>query len=476
MNVDMNSKEYQDFFNKNKSKFKVCYELKEGGYLRSCYYPMDSNLFYTDEETAWYDASEVVTTIPGAVNIYVVDGNASPVAGYEDKIIRRYISGIVHDSNFGFKVAILTGDNLELIPDRPVDYFYDANVALEKLKGDPALMKKVEESTCTWLQDTRGKIYSDVIKLRKPEQLSFPAHVKNRMEFHMLNKVPVLRAYDMPYNMGLTPEQIKLVYGLQVSYVYTQEGAFPWISTKEETWAPEFILLHEPKTIKFPWKNGTRAVISKKDLEMLQSENLDSGIRWSIPQFLVKLNYLKQDEVIAEKLAESDVPAVEITPKVPYFSDDVEKAIGLMPIHKFLANFARDISDGDSTKLDINSHLLDYLTYLIDKELDTEAHQQPISLPQLIKRINIHLPRIYKISLEDTGYIVLCETGERLHNLTGYDLLSSYNLLKTKDSERLEILAGRIFKVAFNQTKQLPPVVMSNEKVRAIFESADISN
>lgn len=78
---------------KKRKGYMVHFEVREGGVLRSDYFPDKHErepLIQTEEE-AWSLAKRFAdSTDENTVNIYVVDNTFSPVSGYDNKRLKRY--------------------------------------------------------------------------------------------------------------------------------------------------------------------------------------------------------------------------------------------------------------------------------------------------------------------------------------------------------------------------------------------------
>ena len=74
--------------------FRVDFEVRENGMLRSDFTPERDEEPFPTEEIAWAFAEYLNRVAPPhIVNIYVVDGTWSPVPGYREREMRRYPSG-----------------------------------------------------------------------------------------------------------------------------------------------------------------------------------------------------------------------------------------------------------------------------------------------------------------------------------------------------------------------------------------------
>jgi len=76
----------------NATGFMVSFELRERGMLASDHFPDAHNgepLIQTEEE-AWRLASEFSKVSTRYVNIYVINQDYRPVAGYRERILNRY--------------------------------------------------------------------------------------------------------------------------------------------------------------------------------------------------------------------------------------------------------------------------------------------------------------------------------------------------------------------------------------------------
>lgn len=93
MKLDAAMKIMNPAYKNENTGFMVSFEIREGGVLRSDYFPdkhSGEQLIETEEE-AWELARKFASsTNKTYVNIYVIDHTFSPVRGYENKKIKSY--------------------------------------------------------------------------------------------------------------------------------------------------------------------------------------------------------------------------------------------------------------------------------------------------------------------------------------------------------------------------------------------------
>lgn len=85
--------------------FRICFEIPEGIVLKTHYHPLPSEPMFETEDEAWSVAKLSSQIQEHAVNIYVVDQDHIPVAGYDDKIMRKYQHGLISNTKIGFKIC-----------------------------------------------------------------------------------------------------------------------------------------------------------------------------------------------------------------------------------------------------------------------------------------------------------------------------------------------------------------------------------
>lgn len=83
----MQLQEAKDFI-KHESGFRVTFEVREGGILRSDHFPEDDEPPFTTEDEAWEYAEKFAKAgrDKGIVNVYVIYADDwTPVKGYKEK-------------------------------------------------------------------------------------------------------------------------------------------------------------------------------------------------------------------------------------------------------------------------------------------------------------------------------------------------------------------------------------------------------